>query len=150
MTPQELKALIDSDTQATNLAAVGNDAACAARCSAIAPKLLQSTRLSELGILGLYANPVDGMTVLGTIEAIATQNALFAKVLSFMQPGVAAECLPDFALPAMRAALTLATNLGGLGLSEQLAAPILRAAEIPETITANEVSTAMAPSRSSN
>jgi hypothetical protein len=104
--------------------------------------------LSELGILGLYANPVDGMTVLGTIEAIATQNALFAKVLSFMQPGVAAECLPDFSLPAMRTSLTLATNIGGLGLSEQLADPILRAAEIPQIITANEVSTAMAPTRS--
>jgi hypothetical protein len=140
MTPLELKALIESDATATTLLNTGSDVACALRCSEIAPKLLKTMQLSKLGVFALYsASPQDGLTILATIEAVAQENPAIATVLAFMQPGVAAECLPDFGLPAIRATLTAATNVGGLGLSEALASPLLRAAEVPQTITPQQV-----------
>jgi hypothetical protein len=41
MTPTDLRQLIASDTQATAYFAAGNDEACAARCTAIAPSVRQ-------------------------------------------------------------------------------------------------------------
>lgn len=142
MTPSELKALIDADQQATALAAAGNDSACAERCSVIAPKLLKETRLSRMGILGLYANPADGMTVLGTIDAVAEGNPVVAEIRRFMEPGVHKDCLPDWGLPSMRAALTVPVQSGGLGLTAELAAPILRAAEVSQVFTHLDIAAA--------
>ena len=139
MTPAELKILIEGDTEASQLMAAKNDFACAARCSLIAPKLLKETRLSQLGILNLYAIPIDGMTVIETIATISESSPLFALVESFIKPNVHPHMLTDFAHPGIRAALIVSVENGGLGLTEKLANPILRAAEIPQTITALEV-----------
>ena len=112
------------------------DSECAARCRAIAEKDLVSLRLSELGVMALYANPADAETVLQTIEAVANGgNPVVKRILKFMQPGVPEASLPDFSLPAIRAALTAPANFGGLGLSAELAAPILQAAEREKNIT---------------
>lgn len=139
MTLEDLKILIVGDTEASQLMAEKNDFGCAARCSVIAPKLLKETRLSQLGILNLYANPIDGMTVIQTITSISEANPVFALVESFMKANVHPEMLTNFAHPVIRASLILSAENGGLGLTQELANPILRAAEIPQTITAIEV-----------
>lgn len=142
MTPAELKSLIDSDTTAAALFAAGNDSACAVRCSEIAPKVTRETRLSRMGILSLYANPADGYTVLATIDAVAQGNPIIAEIRSFMGPGVHPSCLPDWSIASIRAALTVAVEAGGLGLTAELAAPILAAVEFPQTITTDAVTAA--------
>lgn len=139
--------LIDSDAVAAALAAVGNDSSCADRCSEIAPKTVVETRLSRLGILSLYADPAAGATVLGAIDAVAADNPIVAEIRSFMGAGVHPSCLPDWSLPSIRAALTAPIEAGGLGLTAELAAPILAASERPQTITVDEVSAAMRDSR---
>ena len=139
MTPEDLKRLIERDTEASQLMAAKNDFACAERCSVIAPKLLKETRLSELGVVDLYASPVDAMTVIQTIRSISAEDPLFELIESFMKPNVDPEMLTNFAHSRIRAALTMSVASGGLGLTQELADPILRAAEIPQTITALEV-----------
>ncbi len=100
-------------------------------------------RISELGLLALYADPVQGETVLQTIEAVAQSNPVIKRVLKFMQPGVPESSLPDFSLPGVRLALKAPTNLGGLGLSNELAQPLLDAMEVPDVVSAIEVSDAV-------
>jgi hypothetical protein len=139
MTPLEIKALIQSDAEASRLLDAKNDSACAERCSLIAPKLLKETRLSRLGVLSLYGNQADGLSVINAIKAAALSNPLWAEVWAFMQPGNDAVCLPDFADDQVRAALKVSTQSGGLGLTQALADPILRAAEMMQTISPLEV-----------
>lgn len=50
MSPADLQVLIQSDPQAAALFAAGDDTGCAARGSAIAPKIVRETRLSRMGL----------------------------------------------------------------------------------------------------
>lgn len=141
MTPAELKTLINSDPQAKAYFDAGNDSACAVRCGEIAPPVLVELRMSRMGVRALYADPIAGHTVLATLDAVAEANPIIADIRRYMEPGVHPQTLPDFSLPAIRAALT--TNQpDGLGLSAELAAPILRAAERQPTITHLDISAA--------
>lgn len=135
LTKQELQDLIASDEVARELANRADDAALAKRLSEIAPPAYRECRLSRLGLLSLYSNPQDGMTVLARIDAVKQVNPLVAEIARYMEPGVDAAMLPDFGLPAIRAALTAPIEAGGLGLSQELAEPILRAGEQQPTIT---------------
>lgn len=136
MTPSELKSLIESDADATALANAGNDEACAARCSVIAPKLLVSTRLGDINIVSLFANPVDGETVCQTIEAVAEQNPVVKRAWRWAAPGAPGIDVGDVKVRAM---LIAPTNLGGVGLTEAQAAPILAAAEQQQRFTAAQI-----------
>ena len=61
MTPTELKALIESDKEASAFADAGNDTACAIRCGEIAPKVVGGQVLvNKLSIIGAFADPADG------------------------------------------------------------------------------------------
>lgn len=142
MTPSELRTLINNDPQAKAYFDAGNDSACAVRCSEIAPPVLVELRLSRMGVRSLYADPLDGQTVLATLDAVAKQNPIIADIASFMGPGVHPSTLPDFGLPVIRDALTAPTGAGGLGLSAELAAPILRAAERQPAITHMDIARA--------
>lgn len=138
MTPQQLKALIDSDSTAAALAAAKNDFACAERCMEITQKVLKPLPLSELGLLALYeSDPILGETVLQTIEGVAEQNPIVRRVFKFASEK--SNNLPDWGSASIRATLTRPVVENGIGLTEAQAGPILRAAEQTPTITALEV-----------
>lgn len=136
MTPAELKTLIESDAEATALANAGDDEACALRCGVIAPKLLVSTRLGDINIVSLFANPVDGETVCQTIEAVAEQNPVVKRAWRWAAPGAPGIDVGDVKVRAM---LIAPTNLGGVGLTQEQAAPILAAAEQQQRFTAAQI-----------
>jgi hypothetical protein len=139
MSPQELKALIESDAEATRLASTGAADLCAARCREIAAKETRETLLTELSILRLSADPIAAETILQTMEAIAEQNQLLKRALKWMQPGAPGL---DFGNPVVRSMLTMPVEQGGVGLSEEQARPLLAAAEVEPQISGADVSTA--------
>jgi hypothetical protein len=144
MTPQEIRTEILASTELRMLIEQGRDEDVARQLTDTMPGKIVPLRISELGLLALYTNPADGETVLQTIEAVAQANPIIRRVLKFMQPGVPEASLPDFSLPGVRLALTAPIEQGGLGLSTQLAAPLLAAMTVPDAVSAMEVSTAVA------
>jgi hypothetical protein len=140
MTPADLKTLIQGDSTALGLFNGHHDYDCAQYCMTIAPKVTVETRGSRQFILSLFeSSPADGITVLTTIDTVAESNPVVAEIKKFMGPGEHPQCLPDWSLAPIRAALTASVQAGGLGLSDALAGPILRASERPQTITAADV-----------
>ena len=121
MTPAELKTLIESDAEATALANAGNDEACAARCSVIAPLVRVSTMLTERG---LYAElgPAMAETILQKLEGYAAASqeysALVNRFLGWLEPingGV------DFGLQSTLDMAGLLTQCGLLSAEEYAA-----------------------------
>ena len=140
MTPQELKQLIQSDPEATQLIEQGNDWDCAARCSEIAPAKNIPSPLTIMGILNLYQDNLGlGAFVIATIKQVAQVNPVIGEMLPFMGPSTQQDARPDFGLPAIRQALVTPVEFGGIGLTQEQAGPILRAGETKQTITALEV-----------
>jgi len=139
MSPEELRALIESDSEALQLASTGAADLCAARCRTIAPKVTRETRLTELSILNLYTNPMDAVTVLQTIESVAKTNPVVGYVLKWLQPGAPGIDIGD---ARVRQLLTAPVQSGGVGLSPELAQPLLAAAEVEPQISGADVSTA--------
>lgn len=143
MTPQEIRTEILASQELRALIESGQDATIAARLTEDMPGKIVPLRISELGLLALYANPADGEAVLQTIEQVAAGNPIIKRVLKFMQPGVPENSLPDFSLPGVRLALKTPIVAGGLGLSDALAQPLLDAMEVADNVSANEVSAAV-------
>jgi hypothetical protein len=139
MSPQELKALIESDAEAKRLASTGAADLCAARCREIASKVTREHRLTELSILSLYSNPANAETVLQTIENVAKANPVVNRVLKWLQPGAPGVDVGDV---RVRGLLTASVQAGGVGLSQELARPMLAAAEVAPEISGADVSTA--------
>ena len=139
MSPEELKSLIESDAEALRLASTGAADLCAARCREIAPRVTQRTLLTELGILSLYPNPSDAETVLQTIETVAQGNPVVNRVLKWLQPGAPGVDIGD---ARVRSLLVAPVQSGGVGLSQELAGPMLRSAEVAPEISGADVSTA--------
>lgn len=139
MTLEQLRALIESDTEAKALAETGAADLCAARCRVIAPKVTRQTMISELSILNLYANPVDAETVLQTIETVGKSNPVVRRVLKWLQPGAPGIDIGD---ARVRQLLVAPVQAGGVGLSAELAGPLLVAAEVEPQISGADVSTA--------
>jgi hypothetical protein len=135
MNTEQLRTLIESDSEATAHFAAGRDLQCAERCTAIAPTIRQ---------------PVDG----GLVQKIASMNGVWAKIVlareSAATPApIKGICITfldwvrkdwriDFDLPEVQ------TMLGGLvqsGLMTQQEVAVLdAAASTTQMITANEVS----------
>ena len=139
MTPQELKALIQSDPQALSLAQAGAADLCAKRCMEIAPKVVIEKRLGDINIIGLYADPSVGEAVCQQIEMVAESNPVVKRAWKWSSPGSPGIDVGD---AKVRAMLTLPIASGGVGLSPQQAAPILSAAETSPSISGADVSTA--------
>lgn len=140
MTPEDLKALIESDQQATALINAGNDYACAIRCSEIAPVRNIPSPLTIMGILNLYQDNLSlGAFVIATLKQVAQVNPVIGEMLPFMGPSTQQDARPDFGLPAIRQALVAPVEFGGIGLTQEQATPLLRAGESPQTITPLEV-----------
>ena len=139
LSPSDLLALIHSDSLALEHFNLAQDAACATRCSSIAPKLQKELRLSELGILNLYQSDLQtGILILERIKDVAPQNKLVEKIKAFMQPGTNPESYPDLSNAQIRIALT-ADIPYGLGLTIDQARPILEAGEQMQIISPVEV-----------
>jgi hypothetical protein len=139
MSPEELRALIESDTEALRLASTGAADLCAARCRQIATKVQRPTMVTELSILNLYPNPADAETVLQTIETVAGVNPIVKRALKWLQPGAPGLDIGD---ARTRSLLTLPIEAGGIGLSQELAGPLLGAADHEPEISGADVSTA--------
>ena len=89
MTPAALQTLIASDTEAASLLAQGQDAACAARCSVIAPKVRKETFLTERGMyaaLGATAAETILQKLVAFAAAEQTASPIMARVLGWLQP----------------------------------------------------------------
>ena len=139
MSPEELKSLIESDTEALRLASTGAADLCAARCRQIATKVTTSLMATELTILNLYPNPEDAETALQTIEAVGKANPIVGRVLKWLQPGAPGIDLGD---ARVRGLLVAPVQAGGVGLTAELARPLLAAAEVEPQISGADVSTA--------
>lgn len=141
MLPSELKTLIESDSVASELAAAGNDAGCAERCSSIAPAVYRECKLRRLGLLALFPNPEDGYEALSTLESVAQSNPVVAEVLAAMSPMAPVDAIPDFGLDSIRSFIL---SLSGSGvLRSELASVILSAGRQQPVVTASDVSRAM-------
>ena len=104
MTPQELKALIESDPQAKALAEAGNDHDCAIRCSEIGPLIRSSLILTERGLYNKLG-PMVAETLLQKFEHYTgSYKALVSRVLKWLRPS---EGGSDFGDPAMIQFLSL-------------------------------------------
>lgn len=140
MSPHELKLLIESDAIAKAAAEAGDDETCAARCRSIAPPILVPFKVVDINIVGLFANPADGEAVVQQIEAVAQANPIIHRALKWIvetsSPGL------DLGSTKIRHLLTLPIASGGVGLTAEQAAPLLRAAERQPDITAAQVAIA--------
>lgn len=140
MSPDELKTLIESDSTALLASSEGRWKDVADRCSVIAPKAVVDISLNELQIIARYDNPADAETVLQAIDAVAQANPLVKRVAAWTKPGAPGV---NFGDARVRSMLTLSTQSGGLGLTQQQAAPLLAAAEQVQTFTPLECRIAM-------
>lgn len=136
----ELKTLIAGDPQARAYAEAGNDESCAARCRSIAPPIIVSCKVADINIVGMYDDPADGEAVCQQIEAVAQANPIVKRALKWIvetsSPGL------DLGEPKIRHLLTLPIASGGVGLTSEQAAPLLKAAERQPYITAADVAVA--------
>ena len=137
MTPSQLLTLIASDQQATAYFSAGNDEACAARCTAIAPPVRQpvpADRVQEIASL----NGMWGMLKIAALNT-ALSNPPRGAAVSFIDWIEAGRPLnPDN--PAVQSmAATLVSY--SLATAEQIA-QISDAANTPQVITFHQVGAA--------
>jgi len=143
MTLEQLKALIDSDAAATASAAIGADAECAARCSVIAPHVRQPVSAADVQ----YTASINSVWATITLARESTQTpdqtkGICITFLDWIRSGRAI----DFDMTQVQ------SMLGGLiqsGLVTQSQADTLNEqGSVAQVITADQVSAAMAASRS--
>lgn len=143
MTParkSQIETLIANDAIAKGHFDAGRYGDCALRLGEIAPPVRKPLPLSEMGIMAIYSDdPMTGEIICQTIEGVSQGNPIVARMRKFLGPGVGPESLPDFSLPGIRQALTAPIHLGGLGLTEQQAAPLLRAGEKRDTFSGLDI-----------
>ena len=142
MTPNELLQLIDSDAEASARATLGDDAGCALRCVEIAPLIRVPVPADDLRYESMLAMSWGAMRVKATDAEVPSHvRALCFQFIDQVQAGRPI----DFALPqvgAMMAAMVQAEIV-----SQATADAIIARSWTKQTITANDVSAAMAPRR---
>ena len=139
MTPEQLRALIENDAEALSLAQSGAADQCAKRCMAIAPKVAIETRVGDINIVGLFANPADGEAVCQQIEAVAATNPIVKRAWRWAAPGAPGI---DIGNATVRQMLVATIEQGGCGLTPEQMAPIIAASSVAPVITGADVSTA--------
>lgn len=144
MDTTELMQLIQSDPVALALASAGHDEDAAARLRDIVDPVYEERLITELSIYNIYPNQADAERVLQTIEAVAEVNPFVKRLLKWLQPGAVGV---NFGDPRVKAALTAPVESGGLGLSKELAAPLLAVGKTQPAITAAHVGEAMRDAR---
>jgi len=128
--------LILSDPTAKALADRGSDNECATRCVEIAPLDVVDVIADERTVLGAFTDPREGETVLQALEQAAAANQLVARAMRWLEPQSAG--LP-VGTPAVRA---MVQSMVGTVLTAEQATTLLRIAERPATVSANDVSAA--------
>jgi len=140
MSPTELRALIESDTQALALARSGAADLCAARCVVIAPKVRSSKTLTERGLYQ-ELGPAVAETILQKLEAYslagADYSAIVKRFLKWLEP---ANQGVDFGLQSTMDMAGLLYQGGLLAVEEYTAIDGL--SKVAPTITGADVSTA--------
>lgn len=140
LTPQELLALIQSDTLATQYMNQQKDYECAVRCSEIAPTIPKELRLSFVGILSLYRDiPAQGASINKRLREVAANNEMVADIVSFMSSATPSESYPDFSIAPIREALTTPESQGGAGFTQEQVQRILDAGVQKQKVTLLEV-----------
>lgn len=140
MTNEELRTLIAGDTQASELVSAKAWADCALRCSEIAPpNLIPSMLVTELTMFNYFA-PQDAEDIIQQMETVAESNLIVKRVLKWFYPPALGI---NFAHPTVRTLLVTPINQGGLGFTAEQVAPLLRAGEVSQVITAGDVQSAM-------
>ena len=140
LTPQELLALIRSDTLATQDMNQQKDYECAERCTEIAPVVPKELRLSFVGVLSLYRDiPAQGAFINKRLSEIAVNNEMVADIVAFMSSATPSESYPDFSIAPIRQALTAPVNQGGAGFTQEQVQRILDAGVQKQEVTLLEV-----------
>lgn len=140
LTPQELLALIRSDTLATQYMNQSKDYECAARCSDIAPVVPKELRLSFVGVLSLYRDiPAQGAYINKRLREVAANNEMVADIVAFMSSATPSESYPDFSIAPIRQALTTPVNQGGAGFTQEQVQRILDAGVQKQEVSVLEV-----------
>ncbi len=144
MTTEELRALIDSDTQATEMAEAGDDAGCAARCSEIAPKVPGPERyIHGMDLVSAFSDPSVGADAWAKLKAAAGASPVVALAVEYMGPSsVRGLNISDPRSLAMCDSLVESTVW-----SQEQADGVKGLGMVAQTITADQVSEAMAPDR---
>ena len=138
MTPSELRVLIESDITALGLYQSGRHAACADRCSVIAPPLRRSVEASEIqrhaSLSGAWAKIVLAR------ESTQTQAELRAVCITFLD-WVAKDWPINFDLPQVQ------QMFGGLVQAElvtsEQASELTALGNYPQTFSTDEILAAM-------
>lgn len=141
MTPQELKVLIESDTEANQCWKDRRDAACANRCAVIAPLVYKECRLRWNRLVALYSSLAIAAAVKAKIEAAAALSPIVMEIAKSLEASSQDPC--DIGHQAVRALLTTPVNSGGIGLTTDEAAPLLAAGRQAQTFTTDDVQQAM-------
>jgi hypothetical protein len=143
MTDDELHAAILADPEAKALADAGNDAGCAARLAAILPPTIGRRMVDASNILEAFPNPVEGLTVLGTIRAVAAGDSPLAPAIKEVLPWLDTPGSPGLNVgsPSLRAMLDILAGIGALTV-DQVAAIKALAPTSPAVVTDGQVSAA--------
>lgn len=142
MTDAELYTLIQSDADAKQKAAIGDDSGCAARCSVIAPTIRQpvdARRVQEIATL----NGLWGVLVIAAQDPNLTNppRGVAVNFVSWIEKGFPLN--PDSVPVQQMAAALMAYNLATAEQVQQLS----DAANTPQVISPAQVSDAMRPYR---
>jgi len=138
LTPQQLKQLIESDTEASEHYAAGRHAACAARCSVIAPtirvQVAADTIQREASLSGSWAKIVLAR------ESTATPVELKGVCITLLDWVDKGRTI-DFDLPQVQGMLAA---LVAANIVPQSEADALNAsASVPQTFTTDDIQQAM-------
>lgn len=145
MTNQDLHDAITADSEAAALAAVGNDVGCAHRMNEILPPVVQQfTYVYDRGVLAAFPDPAVGDAFLAGLSLAAQTNPVLARVVKWLSPS---EGGIDVGNHVVRAQLDYLSTLGIPGITTDVVNVLKGLAEVPQTITADEVSAAWAPHR---
>ena len=141
MTDAELYTLIQSDTDAKQRADIGDDSGCAARCSVIAPTIRQPVDA------GLLMDACMSLGIWQRLEAAAPPGSMDppASTARTMMTRLSQGRPVNLDNPAVQQIVSdcIAHNL----MTQAEAAQLSSLANTPQTISTDQVSSAMAPHR---
>ena len=138
MSPDELKTLIESDEQASQYWADRRDAACAARCSVIAPPVRRPVPAVDIQYDAALNGVWAGITI--ARESSETPQQIRGICITFLDWIKSGRPI-DFDMPEVQQMLG-GLVLSGLVTQEQADALALRA-DTPQTFTTDDVQQAM-------
>lgn len=143
MTAEQLKALIQTDVLAKQLADRGDDSGCATRCTTIAAPMRTETVLTERGLYDRLGASMAESILQKLSSYSGSYRAIVQRVLGWMRPG---EGGFDFAEPEFLSLIN-AIRQDGAAISDAEYQALVNLSLAPSRITASEVSEAWAEYR---